>query len=88
MIRRRVIVRGQVQGVFFRDSCRREAQARHVAGSVRNRSDGAVEAVFEGAESDVLAMCRWCETGTRYAVVETTEVVEENLQGLSGFHVE
>lgn len=88
MIRRRVIVYGQVQGVFFRDSCRREALARQVAGTVRNRSDGTVEAVFEGTEGDVLAMCRWCEVGPRHAVVESTEVTEEPAEGLHGFRIE
>lgn len=88
MIRRRVVVRGQVQGVFFRDSCRREARARHVSGTVHNRGDGAVEAVFEGAEADVLAMCRWCEVGPRHALVESTDVTEEPPQGIDGFHVE
>lgn len=83
-----MVVRGQVQGVFFRDSCRREAQARQVAGSVRNRSDGAVEAVFEGADADVVAMCRWCELGPRYATVDTIEVTEESPQGLHGFRIE
>ena len=48
-IRRRVVVHGRVQGVFFRDTVRRRASERGVAGWVRNRPDGAVEAVFEGA---------------------------------------
>ena len=49
-VRRRVVVRGYVQGVFFRDSCRREANTRGVAGWVTNRRDGAVEAVDETSE--------------------------------------
>ena len=48
MERRRVIVRGAVQGVFFRDSCRRAALDASVNGWVRNCPDGSVEAVFEG----------------------------------------
>ena len=48
MIRRRVVVSGQVQGVFFRDTCQRYAQAYGVTGWVRNCADGTVEAVFEG----------------------------------------
>jgi len=77
VIRRRVIVRGRVQGVFFRDTCRREAINRGVDGWVRNRPDGTVEAVFEGPASAVDAMCAWCETGPPHARVERAEVIEE-----------
>ncbi|MBW3668186.1 MAG: acylphosphatase, partial [Actinobacteria bacterium] len=49
MIRRRVVVDGRVQGVFFRETCRRQAEAAGVAGEVRNLPDGRVEAVFEGS---------------------------------------
>jgi len=87
MIRRRVVVTGLVQGVFFRDTCRREARSHQVAGSVRNRPDGAVEAVFEGAEPGVLAMCRWCEVGPRHAQVSSVEVFEEDPIGVTGFQV-
>jgi acylphosphatase len=48
LVRRRVVVTGRVQGVWFRESCRREADSLGVAGWVRNRPDGAVEAAFEG----------------------------------------
>ena len=58
MIRRRVVVHGQVQGVFFRDTTRRQAESRGVAGWVRNRADGAVEAVFEGEPEAVESMLR------------------------------
>ena len=53
MIRRRLVARGRVQGVFFRDSTRRAASSAGVAGWARNRSDGAVEVVFEGDEDPV-----------------------------------
>jgi acylphosphatase len=87
VIRRRVIVRGQVQGVFFRDTCRREAITRGVAGWVRNRPDGTVEAVFEGPASAVDAMCAWCETGPPRARVEGVSVSEEAPQEKQGFRV-
>ena len=58
-IRRRVIVHGRVQGVFFRDSTRRRAESRGVAGWVTNRPDGAVEAVFEGDPDAVESMMRF-----------------------------
>lgn len=85
--RRRVVAHGQVQGVFFRDSCRGEAEGRGLAGWVTNRSDGAVEAVFEGDPEDVEALVTWCRNGPRRADVEDVEVIEEPPEGLSGFDV-
>jgi acylphosphatase len=73
--------------VFFRDTCRREAVRRGVHGWVRNRSDGAVEAAFEGPGDAVRAMCAWCETGPPHARVERVSVSEEAPQGESDFRV-
>jgi acylphosphatase len=86
-VRRRVTVHGDVQGVFFRDTTRREATSRGVTGWVRNRPDGAVEAVFEGAPSDVEALVSFCESGPGQASVNGVEVVEEEPEGLAGFEV-
>jgi acylphosphatase len=83
----RVVVRGNVQGVFFRDSCRREASSRGVAGWVTNRPDGAVEAVFEGEPDAVSAMVRWCSEGPGGADVASVEDKPEQPEGLSGFDV-
>ena len=85
--RRRVLVRGNVQGVFFRDSCRSEASSRGVAGWVTNRPDGAVEAVFEGAPDAVSAMVDWCSDGPRSADVESVDDSTEEPEGLSGFEI-
>ena len=87
MIRRRVIVHGLVQGVFFRDSTRRLAQRHGVAGSVSNRADGAVEAVFEGEADAVERLVAFSREGPRGAQVESIEVTEEEPEGLSGFSV-
>jgi acylphosphatase len=87
VIRRRVIARGRVQGVFFRDSVRREAEAAGVAGSVTNRDDGAVEAVFEGEPDGVERMLEFVRSGPGHAEVEDVEVSEEEPEGLSGFQV-
>jgi acylphosphatase len=84
-IRRRVIVDGHVQGVFFRDTTRRQATARDVAGWVRNNPDGTVEAVFEGEPDAVDAMVRFAHEGPRGAVVQRVDVIEEQAEGLSGF---
>ena len=86
-VRRRVVVRGNVQGVFFRDSCRSEASSRGVAGWVTNRSDGAVEAVFEGEPDAVAAMVGWCSRGPRGADVESVDESAEEPEGLAGFQV-
>lgn len=87
MIRRRVVVHGRVQGVFFRDTARRMAQSRSVAGWVRNREDGAVEAVFEGAPDAVESMIRFSREGPRGAAVERVEVLEEDPEGIEGFSI-
>jgi acylphosphatase len=87
MTRRRVVVHGQVQGVFFRDSVRERAESRALAGWVRNRDDGAVEAVFEGTEDDVDALVRFCHEGPRSADVERVDVVDEDPLGDDGFAV-
>ena len=83
-VRRRVVVRGDVQGVFFRDSTRKEAERRGVSGSVTNRSDGAVEAVFEGPPEAVEAMVAFCREGPSRAQVEDVEVTEEQPEGSGG----
>jgi acylphosphatase len=87
VVRRRVVVHGYVQGVFFRDTTRREASRRGVAGWVSNRPDGAVEAVFEGPEDAVTAMVEFCEGGPRGADVDRVEVSDEEPEGLTGFDV-
>jgi acylphosphatase len=76
-----------VQGVFFRDSARRRAEAAGVAGWVSNRGDGAVEAIFEGGPEAVEAMVEFCRRGPGRAEVERLEVSEEEPEGLSGFQI-
>jgi acylphosphatase len=76
-----------VQGVFFRDTTRRMAESRGVAGWVRNNPDGSVEAAFEGELDAVDAMVRFAQEGPRGAAVERVEVTEEEPEGLTGFRV-
>jgi acylphosphatase len=87
VIRRRVIVQGRVQGVFFRDTTRRRAAEAGVSGWVTNRGDGAVEAVFEGEADAVERLVRFASEGPRGAAVEEAEVSEEEPEGLSGFEI-
>jgi acylphosphatase len=87
VIRRRVVVRGRVQGVFFRDSTRRLAQQHGVAGWVANLPDGTVEAVFEGEADAVERLVAFSRKGPRGAQVESVDVIEEESEDLSGFAV-
>jgi acylphosphatase len=86
-MRKRLVVHGRVQGVFFRDSVQREAEARGVSGWVTNRQDGAVEAVFEGDPDRVGALAAFCRDGPSRADVERVEEADEEPEGLSGFEV-
>jgi acylphosphatase len=86
-IRRRVTAHGRVQGVFFRDSTRDEAERRGVSGWVRNTSQGTVEAVFEGEPDDVEALVWFCREGPGSADVDRVDVDEEEPEGLRGFKV-
>jgi acylphosphatase len=86
-VRVRAVVRGRVQGVWFRDSCRREAERHGVTGWVRNRADGAVELEAEGERDDVDAVLRWCHVGPRHALVSGVEVTDLEPTGGTGFHV-
>jgi acylphosphatase len=86
-VRRRVEVTGRVQGVFFREGTRRRAARHGVSGWVRNRPDGSVEAVFEGAPVGVSAMVEWVRTGPRHATVTDVAVRDEPAEGLDGFEV-
>jgi acylphosphatase len=84
-VRKRVIAHGRVQGVFFRDSVRREAEAAGVAGWARNVDDGTVEAVFEGEPEAVDRLVEACRQGPGQAQVERVDVSDEQPEGLRGF---
>ncbi len=86
MIRRRVVVHGLVQGVYFRDTARQLAQQHGIAGWVRNRWDGTVEAVFEGEPESVERLVQLMHEGPRGAVVER-EVFDEEPEQLAGFAI-
>jgi acylphosphatase len=87
MQRRRVVVQGHVQGVFFRETTKRRALAAGVAGWVRNRPDGAVEAVFEGEREAVERLVDYVREGPRGARVDWVDVEAEEPEGLDGFDV-
>jgi acylphosphatase len=82
-----VIVRGQVQGVFFRAEARDRAASLGLGGWVRNNPDGTVEAVFEGEDERVESILEWCRRGPALAQVEDVEVSWEQPRGEAGFTV-
>jgi acylphosphatase len=86
-IRKRVVVDGVVQGVYFRASTVRAAERLGLAGWVRNLDDGRVEAVFEGAPEQVMRAAEWAKRGPERAVVTSFEEISEPPEGLSGFSV-
>lgn len=85
VVRRRLLVDGRVQNVFYRDTCRREAARAGVAGRARNLGDGRVEVVLEGRPEDVARLVAWCRTGPPQAYVIDVVVIEEEPQGLADF---
>jgi acylphosphatase len=86
-VRRRVVVHGHVQGVFFRDTARRLAVRHGVVGWIRNNRDGTVEAVLEGEPEAVKRLVDFCRTGPRGAVVDDVDVSDEAPGGNTGFAV-
>jgi acylphosphatase len=86
-VRKHLLVSGRVQGVFYRDTCRRVATAAGVAGWASNRPDGRVEVVLEGDPDAVDEVVRWCRAGTEYSRVDDVEVTDESPQEESGFSI-
>ena len=87
MVRYRVLISGQVQGVNFRAACQRMAWQRGVTGWVRNLDDGRVEAVFEGPGAAVQPLLDWARHGPRLAVVAGVTVQAEPPEGLGAFMI-
>lgn len=79
--RARLIIEGRVQGVWFRDSTRRKANELGVYGWVKNRHDGAVEALAEGAGEAVERFIDWCHQGPPHAIVRHVNITREEWQG-------
>ena len=78
-VRAHILVKGRVQGVFFRDRTRKEAHKRSIVGWIRNLPDGCVEAVFEGEKENVGAMIDFCRVGPPRAMVMRVDVTWEKV---------
>jgi acylphosphatase len=87
VIRKRLVIHGRVQGVWFRNATQRQARALGVSGWVRNRTDGSVEAVFEGAPALVAAAVAFCHEGPTHAHVDRVESQDEPPEGLTHFAI-
>jgi acylphosphatase len=87
VIRRRLVIRGRVQGVFFRDTLRRVAEQNGVVGWARNTAEGTVEAVLEGEEEPVARVVEFAQRGPEGASVESVDEQEEDPEGLTGFRI-
>jgi acylphosphatase len=87
VVRRRLVIRGRVQGVFFRDTLRRLADRHGVAGWARNTPEGTVEAVLEGDEREVEAVIHFAHEGPEGASVTDVDVQDEEPEDLRGFEI-
>lgn len=87
MVRRRLVIHGRVQGVFFRDTLRTLAERHSVAGWARNTPEGTVEAVLEGDEDAVARLIAFAREGPEGAWVERIDEHAEEPEGLSGFSI-
>jgi acylphosphatase len=85
--RAHVVVRGRVQGVFFRGETEERARSLGLAGWVRNNGDGSVEAIFEGPQGRVESLVLWCSHGPPGARVDDLEVSWDEAAGLRGFEI-
>jgi acylphosphatase len=87
VVRKRVVLSGRVQGVSFRWATQQLARRHGVAGWVRNRPDGSVEAVFEGESAQVDRMVAFCGEGPVGAAVASIDVADEPPEQLAGFRI-
>ncbi len=87
MIRRRILVSGRVQDVFFRDTCQRVAREAGVTGWAKNLANGRVEVVLEGGADSVGRVEAWCAEGPPAGRVDSVEATDETVTGVTGFDV-
>jgi acylphosphatase len=86
-IRKRLVVHGKVQGVFFRHSVREVAGSAGVSGWATNRDDGTVAVVLEGPPDAVQAVAEYCRVGPVSAQVDRVDERDETPEGLHGFEI-
>ena len=79
MKRMHILVKGTVQGVYYRYNTLKKAEEYHLTGWVRNRADGSVEIVCEGTEENINNMVQWCKKGPERAYVREVETTWERI---------
>jgi len=83
----RLYVEGTVQGVFFREFVKENAEKHNVKGFVRNLEDGRVEVFLEGNPEDVNKMIELCKKGQKHSIIRNVEIKEEKFQDFKTFKV-
>lgn len=83
----KVEIFGTVQGIFFRDFIKQNAEALEIRGYVRNKPDGSVEAWIEGNEDSVKKMIEICKKGPQHSIIKKVDIFDENFQGLKDFKI-
>lgn len=84
---RKFRVTGKVQGVWFRESTRREAERLGLAGHAMNLADGSVEVVAAGGEAELAALAAWLQSGPPMARVDAVAAEDHPDSGMSGFRI-
>ena len=87
LIAKRLLIRGRVQGVGYREAMRREAEKLGVSGWVRNRADSSVEAVVHGPAETVAQLVDWASHGPRFAAVSAIEESQAEKPTGQGFEI-
>ena len=87
-IQRKIVVRGKVQGVGFRNATWRKAMELGIRGSVRNLDDGSVEIMASATDKEFKVFENWCREGPSHARVEHVEISELNQIGFKDFSID
>ena len=84
---RTIVVKGRVQGVYFRASAKQQAMNLGIKGSIRNQEDGTVRLTIEGQEGAVEHMIDWCKKGPALARVKQIEITESEPVSSDSFDI-
>ena len=85
LVCKQVFISGRVQGVFYRESTRQQAEALKLRGAVRNLRDGRVEVQVAGDEESVALLIKWLKTGPKFAKVSNIEVIDMPSESVERF---